>query len=471
MPATVTLRVVRGRLEPGEYEFDTRTTCVLGRAGDCSPRLPDDERHNTVSRHHCLLDINPPAIRIRDFGSLNGTFVNGRKIGQRAAHQTPREGAAAPVPEYDLADGDEIRLGDTVFRVHIHLPANQPTLSVILCAKCHREVSGELTGGYLCADCRADSGDIARHLVDTARAGRRELAPIRGYQLLRELGRGGMGSVYLARHEDTGRLVALKVLLPQAAASSKARARFLREVEFTRALRHPNIAALHDSGFADGVFYFTAEYCAGGSLDQFMLHRGGRLGVPEATRLACQALEGLAYAHDAGVVHRDMSPHNLLLGGAGDAPIAKVGDFGLAKAFDQAGLSGLTRTGTLAGKPGYVSRRQVINFRDVTPAVDLWALASCLYYALTASYPRDFPYGRDPWLVILQTEPMPIRMRDPNIPAALAAIVDEALREDAASDFRTAEELRGALLAELARGGQVSPTVGAPRLVVDDRQG
>ena len=89
MTATVTLRLLKGRLDRTEYVFDERTTCVLGRADDCAPRLPSDEYHRTVSRHHCLLDINPPDARIRDFGSLNGTFVNGKKIGQRNANQTP----------------------------------------------------------------------------------------------------------------------------------------------------------------------------------------------------------------------------------------------------------------------------------------------------------------------------------------------------------------------------------------------
>jgi serine/threonine protein kinase len=92
-------------------------------------------------------------------------------------------------------------------------------------------------------------------------------------------------------------------------------------------------------------------------------------------------------------------------------------------------------------------RRQVINFRDVTPAVDVWALAACLYHALTGEHPRDFPRGKDPWQVILQAEPVPIRRRRPDVPAPLAEVVDEALREGPESAFRTAGELRRALLA------------------------
>ena len=94
MTTSVTLRLVKGQLDRAEDVFDERTTCVLGRAKECEPRLPDDDYHRTVSRHHCLLDINPPDARIRDFGSRNGTYVNGKKIGQREEHQTPEEGAA-----------------------------------------------------------------------------------------------------------------------------------------------------------------------------------------------------------------------------------------------------------------------------------------------------------------------------------------------------------------------------------------
>jgi hypothetical protein len=447
--ATVTLRLVKGRFDRTEYVFDERTTCILGRADDCAPRLPSDEYHRTVSRHHCLLDINPPDARIRDFGSLNGTFVNGKKIGQRKAHQTPEEGAALSFPEHDLSDGDEIRLGDTVFRVEIRLPAGQRTLSLARCAKCGEEVGSELggrSGEYVCVACQADPGAMAQRLVDLARGGRRELAPVAGYTLLHELGRGGMGAVYLARHEHSGGEVALKVMLPRVAASTAARARFFREVELTRALRHPNIAALYDAGFADGTFYFTTEYCASGSLDRLLARRGGRLDAAEAVRLACQVLEGLAHAHDQGVVHRDLTPHNILLGETDGSMVAKVGDFGLAKAFDQAGLSGLTRTGAIAGKPWYVPRQQVINFRNVTPAVDVWALAACLYNALTGAHPRDLPRGKDPWQVILQAAPVPIHKREPAVGTALASVIDKALREEPEIGYQSAGDLRRALL-------------------------
>ncbi|MGW7693797.1 protein kinase domain-containing protein [Streptomyces asiaticus] len=446
--ATITLTLVEGRVKPGAYVFEERTTRILGRSTDCSPRLPDDPDHKTVSRHHCLLDINPPDIRIRDFGSLNGTYVNGEKIGQRRRGLTPEEAVADSYPEHDLKDGDRIRLGDTVFRVDITRP-QVATVRLERCAKCERELGDEAggrPGELLCAACQARPDAVLKLLLELAHGGRADLKAIRGYSVIRELGRGGMGAVYLARHEATGVEVALKLMLPKVAASETARARFLREVALTRAMKHPHVVTLHDAGFANGTFYLTTEFCTGGSLDRLVAERGGRLPVEEAVPIAVQALKGLEHAHGQGVVHRDLSPSNILLHRETDgSTTAKIADFGIGKAFDQAGLSGLTRTGTTAGKPMFMPRQQVIDFRKATPAADVWAFAACLYHTLTGRTPREFPRAKDPWQVVLQEPAIPIRRRDPTIPRRLAEVIDTALREHPEIGCASAAELRGAL--------------------------
>ncbi|WP_435972844.1 protein kinase domain-containing protein [Streptomyces sp. Qhu_M48] len=440
-PATVKLTLVKGRLDPAEYVYDERTTCVLGRSSDCSPQLPNDEHHRTVSRHHCLIDINPPDIRIRDFGSLNGTYVNGEKIGQRRQGLTPAEAAGDSYPEHDLSDGDEIRIGETVLRVGV--TSRQSTRVLGTCAKCGREVGDPgRDGEVLCAVCQSEPAAVLELLLDQAKGGRVDLKAIHGYRVMRELGRGGMGAVYLARHESTGAEVALKVMLPKVAANATARARFLREVGLTRAMRHPHVVALHDAGFANGTFYLTTDFCTSGSLDRLLVRRGGRLPADEAVPLALQALRGLEHAHDRGVIHRDLTPSNILLDGT---MTAKIADFGIGKAFDQAGLSGLTRTGATAGKPMFMPRQQVINFRKAPPAVDVWALAACLYQMLTGKTPREFPPTKDPWQVVLQEPAIPIRRREPGIPAPLADVIDQALRERPEIGFRSATDFRVAL--------------------------
>lgn len=463
---TVTLTVVNGRAERSEHSFDERSTCLIGRGEDCSPRLPNDEDHRSVSRHHCMLDINPPDVRIRDFGSRNGTYVNDVKIGQRDPGQSAAEGRELRLKEQDLRNGDVVRLGRSVsITVRVTVPQPPPTVPEVPsttlpppgCVKCGREITREVGAwpgsDYVCASCRANPEEVMTLLVSLAQAGdRSDLRAIAEYTLLHELGRGGMGAVYLARHRTSGRLVALKLMLPKVAANGTARARFQREVELTRMLKHPNIAALYEDGFADGAFFFTTEYCEGGSLDRLLARRGGKLPPDEAVRYAIDVLDGLDYAHSRGVVHRDLSPSNILLsdasGGAVSgygAYVAKVGDFGLAKAFDQAGLSGLTRTGSTAGKPWYLARQQVVNFKDVPYAVDVWALAASLYKCLTGAYVRDFPSDVDQWHVILYSDAVPIRKRDPSVPRALAEVVDTALREHPAIGFTGAAALRDAL--------------------------
>jgi serine/threonine protein kinase len=173
------------------------------------------------------------------------------------------------------------------------------------------------------------------------------------------------------------------------------------------------------------------------------------------------ALEGLEYAHQAdlpfikqkgggygpgkGLVHRDLKPANLFLSGRGSNRLAKIGDFGLGRAFEEAGLSGGTRTGERAGTWQFMCRQQVADFKHAKAEVDVWATAACLYFLLSGQVPRDFPKGQDPWWVILETEPVPIRQRNPGVPQRVAELIDHALREEPKIPFQSAADLKGAL--------------------------
>ncbi len=288
----------------------------------------------------------------------------------------------------------------------------------------------------LCATCQADPGRAVRHLlaqVAQAAPDQKSLCSIQGYTLLQELGRGGMGAVYLVRNESTGEEVALKVLLPKVAVTKRATAAFQREAEITRCLHHPQVVMLRELGYVPNIFFFTLEYCPGGSLADRLRHYGGPLPIDEACGYILQALTGLHYVHTVplqarqadgtmravtGVVHRDIKPANLLLAGSRDTPVVKVGDFGIAKAFELAGLSGMTRTGDIIGTARYMPRQSVIDFRYARPAVDVWAMAASLYELLTGTVPRDFPPGCEPFLVVLHQGAVPIHQRNPRFPAA-----------------------------------------------------
>lgn len=464
--AAIVLAVVEGPQRGQRFEFADRATCILGRAADCQPRLPDDQAHRRISRHHCLLDINPPELRVRDFGSMNGTYVNGALIGKRAQGMTPEQGAQLDLLEKDLKDGDRLQLGETVFRVETRGSLAPQELGAPaggalrrLCARCGKDVAreaGARPGALLCAACRSAPEPLAKHLVALANAGQTELQALKGYRFVKTLGQGGMGAVFLLessqgqRAPASERWVALKLMLPRVAADERARDRFLREIEATRALQHRHVVSLRAAGAWEGTFFFTMDYCDAGSAHDLQQQRGGKLHVDEAVEIILQALEGLDYAHNVfgpgkGLVHRDLSPHNLLLSGSGSARVAKIADYGLAKAFDQAGLSGYTRTGDTAGKPHFMPRQQVVNFKYAQPAVDVWSMAACLYSMLTGFAPRDFPDGKDRWLVVLETDATPIRERMPTIPARLAEALDLALHDRPALPFGSAADFKSAL--------------------------
>lgn len=446
-PARVTLTLTQGDLKGQEFVFEERTTCILGREKDCFPRFPENEDHRTISRHHCLLDINPPDICVRDLGSRNGTYVENELIGKRPEGMSPEDGRRLALPERILKDGNELKLcewGCVAFRVNLFVPA-----VCVACAQCGRNVAGEAgtnrRGEFLCTFCRSNP-----ELLLQSRAGAGEVPAITGYHIGAKIDEGGMGAVWLARHERGGEQAAIKVMLPRVAADERAVKRFLREMTNTRILNHRHVVRLRDAGYSRGTFFLVLEYCDAGNVAALMKQRGGTLPLDEAVEITVQALEGLHYAHNVfgpgkGLVHRDLKPANLFLSGAGSARLAKVGDYGLAKAFDEAGLSGSTRTGEAAGTPEFMSRRQVIEFKYAGPDVDVWAMAASLYNMLTGAVPRDFPRGEDRWLMVLETDPVPIRKRKASIPATLAKVIDGALREGPEIPFKTAAQLKAAL--------------------------
>ena len=402
MSATVTLEARDGPLAGKIWRFSERTRCLVGRGTDCFIAVP--QAHSLVSRHHCAIDIRPPHITVCDLGSLHGTFVNGRCIGGRGPQTTAEEGARLPQSAQSLRHGDELQLGGAdgfKLRVSLHEAARcagcnfvlpsvnrfEKTQSEFKCARCAKEeariqpqtatsfcpVCGQespVPAGrhrddkIVCACCAANPEAMVRHLLaqEDVMAG---LHAIHDYELLQKIGQGGFGTVFLARHRATHQKVALKVMLPRVAADAGALLRFEREIENTRTLNHRNVVNLLESGCARGIPFFTMGYCEAGNLSDLLKRRGGTLSLDEALFLMFQVMDGLHYAHHAtiprvrladgsygpgvGLVHRDIKPCNLLIEGSGAARIVKVSDYGMSKAFDKAGLTGLTRPGAFAG--------------------------------------------------------------------------------------------------------------------------
>ncbi|MGK7919283.1 MAG: protein kinase [Trichodesmium sp.] len=463
MSAKIILTITEGSLKGQKFTFEERTTCVIGRSHDCYPQLPNDQAHRTVSRYHCLFDINPPDIRVRDFGSKNGTYVNGTKIGQRPANQTPLQAAHLNFPEHDLSEGDEIKIGVTVFKVSVLgiREGERSDFFTELDTVDEDETVAESKASHSDITLKFHQQEAVKNLLQIAKQGEPELKALREYTIIKKLCLGEYSQDYLTIDERTGELLVLKIMVPQVSVSQRAKLIFLQEVENTKALNHPHILQFRDYGYFNGTFFLTFEYCHGGSVLDLMKREGGKLSVEQALKIILQVLDALEYAHNAeipyakktdssfsqgrGLVHRDLKPHNIMLANLQDISMAKIANYGLAKAFDIAGLGGQTMSGITLGLPVFVPRQQVISFNYVKPEIDVWAMAAIVYYMLTGAYPRDF-LERDPFLVVLQTNAVPIRERDVSIPKKLAEVIDLGLTDTPEIYFKSAAQFKQALL-------------------------
>ena len=259
------------------------------------------------------------------------------------------------------------------------------------------------------------------------------------YTLERELGSGGMATVYLARDLRHDRLVALKLLRPDLAATLGPE-RFVREIRTAARLEHPHILSVHDSGEAAGLLWYTMPFVQGESLRDRM-RRELQLPVEEAVRLTREVAEALEYAHGEGIVHRDVKPENILLSGGH----ARVADFGLAKAVSVAGGEQLTGTGLVVGTPAYMSPEQASGEGELDGRTDLYSLACVLYEMLAGEPPFT---GRTAQAVIAKrmTGPPPrVRTVRTSVPEAVDLALARALAPVPGDRFATAAEFVAAL--------------------------
>src|SRR5882762_9999960 len=246
----VVLRVLAGPYQGRHFAFSQHDTFLIGRSHDAHLCLPDDR---FFSRNHCLLEISPPRCFLRDLGSTNGTFVNSQRV-----------------QEAFLRNGDRIQAGESVLLVevavvppeaglkgqssHKESEPTRPAIVAVECLQCGRRDEAEASSPddqmtFLCEDCRHEL--------------RRHPQPVPGYEMVKVLGRGGMGCVMLALQQTTGRAVAIKTLLPEVAVSEKAVKRFLREIDVAAVLKQPRIVEFLARGTHTGVIYLVTEFVAG----------------------------------------------------------------------------------------------------------------------------------------------------------------------------------------------------------------
>ncbi|QEH32067.1 Serine/threonine-protein kinase StkP [Aquisphaera giovannonii] len=414
----VTLSVSEGPHKGREFTFREHDTFIVGRASYAHFRLEAHDRY--FSRAHFLIEVNPPLCRLMDMGSTNGTFVNDAKVN-----------------EIDLKDGDRIRGGKTVIDVAIGVdPGDEDATAA--------SVPGAegLPNTVSVRSPDPDDPEAAR------RGPERPEVPSRlgDYMLIRELGRGGMGVVHLARRGDEGEFVAIKTIEPKVDVTSRDVDRFLREASILKDLDHPGVVRFLDCGDCNGRVYLAMEYVDGPCLSA-AIKRSGTMPVRRATRLIRQVLEATAYAHDRGFVHRDIKPGNLLLAGQGAGESIKLADFGLARAYRESKFSGLTLQGEMGGTIAFAAPEQLTNFRESKPASDLYSIGATLYMMLTGSQVYDFPNKLNRQvLMVLQEDAVPIQSRRAELPTGLARVVDRALSRQPADRFPDARSMSEALL-------------------------
>lgn len=495
----VKLEVIKGPERGNVFVLNEATTCLAGRSSDARFRFSEEDPY--ISRRHFLLEVAPPNVYFRDLDVTNPSKINDLYV-----------------EEAILADGDIIEVGFTKLKVSLKPEGIKRKFTCKECGK-KFEIDDE-TPVQICTDCaekqeqrtskptkdktplkitcecgkdltkRADSDGRARELLgkvtyccDRCLREKREDVErkINDYMVIKKLGEGGMGKVYLAYHKPTARLVALKEMN---ILNKELAARFNRERRHMKKMNHENVITYIDEGQDKKTNkpFLVMEYAPEGSLEHQVAANKGPLNPTAAVNYIIGALKGLEYIHHNGIVHRDIKPENIFLtsqdngnGKGKEQLVTKIADFGLSRQFSRAGGSCLTKMGQGLGTILFMPPEQVRDAHSVREPADLYAMGVTLYYLLTGKYTFDFPSPVDvlkflydnkqgiktpeaalkfmmeadklniPHSIVLSEEPTPIRERKPTIPAKLANIVDKSVKKDIRQRFQRAEHFRNQL--------------------------
>lgn len=412
----VDITIVKPDLEEETLSFDSPAEVTLGRSANCVCCMDYD---SMASRMHAVLLIEPPTVRIKDLNSTNGLVLNGEVFGGYGNEKLH-------VPQ-ELRDGDELVIGRTVFRIHIDsgVEEDDNAASVV-------DTKETFHGGHPATESSGFSEETVSALSS--------LVPeIPGYKISNFLGSGRTGSVYKGFRIDSGDCVAIKVMFPDLSFSPKMLESYRREMEEIKELKHRNLVKYLSGGsLREKNVYMITEYVNGEDLSAYAYKFPGHIvPVPVAVKIFRQMCSGLAYAHQKGVMHRDLKPRKVLLGKEGDNLIVKVSDIGLYKIFED---SGLVLQGAIADAESraYMSPEQMSDPHYAKASADVFSLGAIMYEMLAGVGPYNFPAGDE-----TKTRPpiVPIDERCADLPESLVVIIDRCLLPDPEERYRNCGDL------------------------------
>jgi serine/threonine-protein kinase len=366
------------------------------------------------------MEINPPLCRIVDLNSSNGTFVNRKRITAVA-----------------LRDKDVLQAGRTAVRVRIKT-ANLAETGPVSSAP-------EFKTTDLDQAASDASPNIEAEATQEFHASAGELS-IPGYRLVKQLGEGGMGIVHLAVRIADNEHVAIKTIRPAMAASKRELDLFLREAAVLMQLEHPRIVRFREMGRGEGYIYLSMDYVRGLNAAE-LVRSYGPLPIQRAVSITCDLLEALKHAHSRGFVHRDVKPSNVLVTNGPDGEVAMLADFGLARTYQDARISGLTLLGDMRGTIAFMAPEQILQSREAKPEVDQYSAAATLYFLLTAKLAHELAGLQlsEQLSKILSGKPIPLQACRSDVPDEVVQIVSKGLSANPAARYASTGEMLAAL--------------------------
>lgn len=422
------LIIIEGKGKGKVFHIREKHPITMGRSSQCDIPLGDEG----ISRQHCQVEFDGERYWLTDLKSRNGTLLNGVEI--KDAQQ--------------LRDGDDIQVGDTHLRFEMETilqprgrgDAGEATSLVTregVCASCGAAITQRdsvIRGadGLYCGKCA-----LGDSLIDKT---------VAGYKVLAKIGEGRTSAIYKATQVAVDRTVALKVLLPEAAANEVFVKRFMREAKAGAKLSHPNVVQTYDAGECEGLYYIVMEYVEGKTVSKLLEERGQPLDLKMALSVAIQVARALDYAHRHSMVHRDVKPGNIIVNPDG---LAKLLDLGFAKSREEAGRSGITQVGRVVGTLDYMPPEQTLDSRGVDHRADIYALGATLYRVLTGRMPFGGTTLKEKMKNIREQTPESPKKLNKAVPDSVCRIIEKAMHRNRDERYQNVEALL--LDLELAR--------------------